>query len=73
MTTITVRKLAADTGYSEATIYQWIREKRFTAYRPGRKILIDVEEYEAFLKKTRDGMADPDVSGILAGLRRKSA
>ncbi len=73
MATITVRDLAAKSKYSTATIYQWIKEKRFTVYRPGRKILIDVEGYEAFLQRTRDGMMDPDVSGLLAGLRRKSA
>ena len=49
----TVREIADSCSLSESTIRKWAKEGRFPSSRPAGKILIRMEDFEAFIQRFR--------------------
>ena len=48
-----VKEIADDLGVKEDTVRDWIRRRELAAYRVGRELRIQKEDYEKFLAKRR--------------------
>jgi len=50
---LTVKETCEEFKMSRVTLYNRIGERKFGSYKNGRKTLLDADEIEAWLKKTR--------------------
>jgi excisionase family DNA binding protein len=69
-----VKEVAMDAKQSECTIRKWAKERRFTFYRPGGKIMIDADSFCQFMEQSKVRVQiDPDVRALAQMFRRKIA
>ena len=53
MRLLTVKEACAEFKMCRVTLYKRIGERRFGTYKNGKKTLIDADEVESWIKKTR--------------------
>ena len=53
MNLLTVKEVCSNYKMCKATLYKRIGQRKFGTYKNGKKTLIDADEVERWLKKTR--------------------
>jgi excisionase family DNA binding protein len=48
-----INEIAEMTGLSPKTLYQWATERRFPSYKSGGVVLVNYNEFMAFLEKDK--------------------
>jgi helix-turn-helix protein len=51
---LTVKKLSMETGINPATLWWWVRERKFDVIRCGRKVLIPERSFFRFIEAHRE-------------------
>jgi excisionase family DNA binding protein len=65
----TVRELAEGRLCSEATIRKWVKDGKLRAFRPGKKILIRMDDFRRFIESSKVAIQlDPDVRALVRGM-----
>jgi len=56
---LTVKKLSEETGINPATLWWWVRERKFEVFRCGKKVLIPESSFFMFIEAHKEAPNDP--------------